>query len=152
MRTLLTLLLILAIPINAAFAAGERLCDELERFGGHATHAGHHAAHHPSHPSATLSGTPDMPADATTQLAEQTTLAVMSLADHDHPIPGSKACYDHCHAHAHGSTGWLMPSQLQLPQAPQQLRLAGGNDDAFSSIQVIPPERPPRSLPLIHTA
>ena len=46
MRLLLTLLLTLLIPFNAAFAATSGICDALEGKGQHGSHPGHHSHEH----------------------------------------------------------------------------------------------------------
>lgn len=118
MRFLFTLLLALAIPFNAAFAAAAGVCDVMEGQAQHGTHLGHHShAHDHAH-------------DETTNT--------------DSDPSGS----DHNHSHAHPLFSWMLPTpvgiNLPLPLGTAVPHPA----KRFVSATPSRRERPPRALPV----
>ncbi|MDP1653186.1 MAG: hypothetical protein Q8L56_10745 [Rhodocyclaceae bacterium] len=84
MRFLIALLLAIAIPFNAAYAAGAGVCDVLEGQARHGEHLGHHShAHDHEHGE---------------------------VANTDPAQPGS----DHNHSHAHPLLSWMLPAQVGI--------------------------------------
>ncbi len=91
MRFLLSLLLAIAIPFNAAYAVGTGICDSLEGNVEHGMHLGHHVhAHDHDHEHEAASGG-------------------------DLPQPGS----DHHHTHVHPVLSWagIVPASPMLSSA-----------------------------------
>lgn len=99
MRLLLTLLLTLLIPFNAAFAATSGICDALEGKGQHGSHPGHHSHEHGD--------------DASNELAAATG-GVSEPTGHSE---------DHHHFHAHALFAVMLstpPGLTPPPPAPRQ--------------------------------
>lgn len=127
MRLILTLLLVVAIPFNAAFAAAAAWCDELQ----HATHPGHHVHVH-DHEHGNDSDRDSAAGDVV----------------QDGGAGSKQKAGGHHHSHVHPVFSTMLPAPvgLNLPVAPgAPLALAAEN-----FISAIPPrlERPPRSAPV----
>jgi hypothetical protein len=121
MRFLLTLLLVLAIPFNAAYAVGTGLCDALEGNVAHGEHFGHHAhAHDHDHEHEAASG-------------------------NDLPQPGS----DHHHAHVHPVLSWALSVPVAPPFQPANNATPPPLTSRFTSAILPGLERPPRHAAVV---
>jgi hypothetical protein len=122
MRLLLTLLLTLLIPFNAAFAATSGICDALEGKGQHGSHPGHHSHEHGD--------------DASNELAAATG-GVSEPTGHSE---------DHHHFHAHALFAVMLSTPPGLTPPPTSTAPARPLARDFVSVLPARLERPPRTV------
>ena len=110
MRLLLTLLLAVLIPFNAAFAAATAICDAGEKNTSHGWHMGHHEHEHGHDANVTQDNT--QPVDETHHTHAHPCFSLLFPALTKHEVPSGDEVQ---HPVASGALVSVPPSRLERP-------------------------------------